>query len=220
VIAFPGSWAYRVIFRNPRAAALLFCVCLACVPTQAESLRGVVYFNEIGNGANPGGTVKLLVGGKLQTLSYGGPLERNFRSKSCDDIGAIWSVEVYNRYIGRATCDGQVDRSVHDSWLVVVKYLEALPLAVSNADLLSNRYRSSLDFRGFLQEVDKEELQFFYGLSEANHCVSAVHATTSNRVHLIARCPVELRGKSIHLLFDVIRESDAEKWMIDGIQTE
>src|SRR5690349_2290974 len=81
-------------FRMSRRLPVLAWTAMAAVTCYGETLTGVVYSNEIGNGSHPAGRFELAVGKKIQTVDYGEQLETHFQSGTCNDIGAEWSVEV------------------------------------------------------------------------------------------------------------------------------
>ena len=145
-----------IAFRASRYAAIILAsaamgTTLAC----AESLRGFVYSNEIGNGAHPVGKIELAVGKKIYTVEYGEPVEKHFLGEACNDIGAEWSVTVQrlggSLYATYLTCTGRVDEGSHKPWLLVWDYLEGLPSSVSRSDVLSSRHLASPEFRRFVE---------------------------------------------------------------------
>jgi hypothetical protein len=189
-------------------------------PFNAETLTGVLYFKEIGNGTHPAGTIQLAVGNNVRSLSIAPPAKRDYKEKTCDDLGARWTVVILDvPYISRIICSG-VDERVHNSWLAVRNYLEGLPSAVANPDLLSVRYRSSEEFRHFLEQVNRQEFIFYSGPGEAGDCLKVIPVPRSTRSRLLTHCAIELQGKRVGLYFDLIRNRTTGKWMIDGIKAD
>jgi hypothetical protein len=123
-------------------------------------------------------------------------------------------------YATRVTCTGRINEDIHEPWLLVRRYMEGLPKAVSHVTSLSERYRSSLEFRRFRQEVISGDLYFYYETADTVKCLRIVRSEPAARTDLIANCAIELRGKPAALLFDVVRNKDKRKWEIDGIKIQ
>jgi hypothetical protein len=150
------------------------------------------------------------------------PLERHFSSKVCRDIGAIWSVKVQvfrdSRYLSRVVCSGSVDESVHGPWLAVRNYLDGLPGSVSRSEALSSRWRSSPEFGRFASLVRSAELSFYSPSADEGSCIRPTTVEPLKRTRLIAHCSIELHGKLVDLVFDVVRNTRTAKWEIDATQ--
>ena len=197
---------------------------MAAVTCYGETLTGVVYSNEIGNGSHPAGRFELAVGKKIQTVDYGEQLETHFQSGTCNDIGAEWSVEVTrldnSLSAGSVACAGRADEDVHEPWLLLKNYLEGMPELVSQTSRLSPRYRSSPDFRHFVQDVSSHDLNFNFGPGDHGKCLKAVSVEPAVRTRMATRCAVQFQGKSVVLLFDVARSKSTGKWEIDRIKMQ
>jgi hypothetical protein len=207
-----------------RALIVLGFGAIGAVLSCGESITGVVYSNKIGNGIHPAGKVELAAGKRVSILEYGEPLETHFSSESCNDLGALWTVTVQhidnNLFISSVTCTGGLDQAVHTPWLLVRDYLNSLPSSVSRADSLSSRYRSSPEFRRFVEQVNSLDLNFYFGRDELSRCLKIVSVESSNRTSVAADCAVELRRKLVGLRFDVVRDKANGKWEIDGIKID
>ncbi len=143
--------------------SILFCVSLA----GAQTWTGVVYGNNMGNGTHPVGTIELAVGTQIFTVEYSTGMARRFADRSCNDLGAVWSIEVQyfdgSAYAKRATCTGQTASNIHAPYLLVRKYLEELAIHGAHAGGLSSRYRSSAEFQRFTQTLQSSHLKFLFG---------------------------------------------------------
>lgn len=217
-----SSKSWVVFDASGRALLILVCCATGSVLSCAETLSGVVYSNEIGNGIHPAGRFELAVGGEIHTVEYGEPLERHFQGEACNDIGAEWSVVVEHIdnsvYASRVTCTGHTHDDVHKPWLLVRNYMEGLPNSVSAVKGLSHRYRSSREFRSFRQEVNSHELSFYYGPGDPAKCLKVISVEPATRADFVANCALELRGNAVALHFDVVRSKDSGDWEIDGIK--
>jgi hypothetical protein len=205
-----------------RVALVLVCGAVGIGLCHAEELRGVLYSDLHGQGVHPAGTVELAIGKAIYSFEYGEPLERHFSSKVCRDIGAIWSVKVQvfrdSRYLSRVVCSGSVDESVHGPWLAVRKDLDGLPSSVSRSEALSSRWRSSPEFGRFASLVRSAELSFYSPSADEGSCIRPTTVEPLKRTRLIAHCSIELHGKLVDLVFDVVRNTRTAKWEIDATQ--
>jgi hypothetical protein len=202
----------------------LACGAISAAVSYGESITGVVYSNEIGNGIHPAGRIELAVGSKVYSLEYGEPIEKRFSRKSCYDIGAVWSAMVERSddslHANRLSCTGRVDEGAHGPWLLVRDYLEGLPNSVSPSAVFSARYRSSPEFQRFVALIRDVDLNFYYDQSDTAKCLKIVSVAPRTQTRVEANCAVELQGKTVALLFDVVRNKGTGRWEIDGIKVD
>jgi hypothetical protein len=206
-------------------------VCLTIGPKLcgAETLKGVVFSDDSGPSADATGMVQLAVGKTVYDLYYGEPLKREFRSKTCWDIGAIWSVVVRmlpeldsTREIDSVSCTGQVDDNAHGPWLVVRDYLQvAQDPSRSPYGLLSARWRASPEFRQYEAKVKGLDLSGYGFFGVGGRCIEVVKVERAGRTRLRAgECALYLSGKLVDLVFTVVRNARSHQWEIDEIKVE
>lgn len=187
-----------------------------------QSIVGVVYSNTIGNGRHAAGSVDLGVDGKVVKLNYAAPLDQHFSGVVCNEIGAIWTVDVQrfdnSLYIKSVSCAGQFDKDIHESWALVRDYLSGLPRSVSRSVALSARYRSSREFALFREQVNSHELNFYFGSDEVSRCLRVTEAARSRAISIAVNCPIELRSKLVGLLFELGLDRASGNWEIDAIK--
>jgi len=201
---------------------MLACMLLGTGLCHTEQLKGVLYFDELGNGRYPSGTTKLAVGTTIYALEYGDPRQRHFQTEACYHLGAVWSVTVDtvdgSPYIRRASCSGEVDDDVHGPWLLVRNYLAGLPRSVSAGRFVSDRWRSSSEYRQFSDQLGSGELRIRFRPAAGTRCIDILSVERVKRTTLTATCSVELAGKEAYLVFDVVRSSRRRNWEIDEIK--
>jgi hypothetical protein len=216
-----NSW---IVIRAPWRALIILGCAFGAVLSQAKTLTGVVYSNELGNGIHRAGRFELAVGKRIHTVEYGEPLERHFQGPACNDIGAEWSVVVArvdnSVYADSVTCTGRTEHDIHKPWLLVRSYLEGLSSSGTHTSGLSHRYQSSREFRRFAQQLSSRDLKFHFGLGRTDLCLKIVKVGPAARVRLATHCAITLQGQNVVLLFDVERSNDNGKWEIDGITVE
>ncbi len=193
--------------------AVLICVALS----QAETMTGVVYSKEAGNGAQPSGSIDLAVGGTIHPMVWS-PQLKGRRGPGREDIGAIWTVETHGPPslpdVTRVTCKG-VDKDAHDAWLLVRAFLEGLPNSVATSPALSSRYRSSLEFQRFAEQSKDFEQSILGSL------IQIVSLDRSGRARLYSPRGTDISGrprKSVFFTFELIRNTRTVKWEIDAIE--
>lgn len=111
----------------------------ACVQTAHPSvllcrdLTGVVYWNHSGPSGHGTGTLQLSTDLGLVEVDYQKPIQHNFSSDRCWELGAIWSVTTkqssLNEELIRARCAGKLDMSVHSAWMAVRNYIQSVAKA-------------------------------------------------------------------------------------------
>jgi hypothetical protein len=193
-------------------ASLLLGVC------QAQSLTGIVYYNNSGPSGKGVGQIDLVVGEKLWELQYRKPLRLG--RPICRDVGAIWTVVVEPRsrsgdWISSATCEGKAEELVHGPWLVVRQYLDRLAAEsiASSTQLLSSRWQASPEFEQYAKGTDTLDL------SKYGQCLQArpVQPSDQARVHAGIECYLSRQGRPVELSFDVLRNPTLQRWEIDRI---
>ena len=207
-----------------RALIILSCGALYTRPANTETLTGVVYFKELGNGAHPVGTFEIAAGKSVRTIEFAEDLENRFSDETCHDIGAVWSVEISyladSPYAKRVICTGRVDDDVHAPYLLVRDYLERLASTGVLTSGLSSRYRSSKEFQSFARLLNPPDLKFLFGWNHIDMCVKAVSTENSTRTRLATHCGIQLRDGLLVLVFDVVRSEASGEWEIDRIDIE
>lgn len=208
-------WEYDQTVKDVvRALAVLICAALS----HAETMTGVVYSKEAGNGAHPSGSIALAIGGSIHEMIWAPDLE-DPRMPGCEDIGAIWTVETSGSPsfpdVTRVTCKG-VDKDAHDAWLLVRAFLESLPNSVA-IPVLSFRYRTAPDFQRFVEQSKDFERSVLRSL------IQIVSLDHSGRARLESFRGIDIRGnprKSVFFTFELVRNQRTTKWEIDGIKAE
>lgn len=90
-------------------------------PCFTQTLTGVVYYENSGPSGKGAGQIDLVVGEKVWQLQYRKLLVTQFSGSSCEDVGAVWVVDVsfgrgpMDGRITRAICTGKVDEQVRGS---------------------------------------------------------------------------------------------------------
>jgi hypothetical protein len=190
----------------------------------AETLTGVLYFNDLGNGRYAAGTIELMVAEKLYTIGYGGAITEHFRDDTCHDIGAIWSVSVahvdHSLEAKRFACNGRFDEDLHQPYLLTVRFLDALGNAKLQTGALSSRYQQTEEYRDFSRLVNSHYLMLPTWLAPASRCIKAVHVEPEVRTQLATFCEVDLGNRPTVLLFDVRKDKNTSRWEIDGIEMQ
>jgi len=220
--SYNSSWiAFRTLKRSLKILAL---ASFGGVLLSAETLTGVLYFNELGNGIHPAGNFSLAVGKTIRTVQYGEPLERHFKREICNDIGAIWSVDITrdgsDDWADRVRCDGQTDNDVHTPYLLVWRYLEGLAKTGIHSIGLSERYRSSPQFLSFARDMGSDHLTFPFGTRHMDQCLGVESVSPQTRTRFATHCTIELKERFVTLLFDVVRNKKNGNWEIDGIEMD
>jgi hypothetical protein len=215
-----NSWIASKAAR--RAVAVVSCGALCAVLAYAETLAGVVYFNELGNGTRPVGNFELSVGKTIYSVEYGPGLERHFEDEICNDIGAVWSVEVRyfdgSPYARSVTCAGRTADDIHAPYILVRRYLEGLASAGVPTAGLSSRYRSSPEFKSFARRLASPNLAFSPGWERPATCLRVVSVGALTPTRLATHCGIRLQGRFVELRFDVARNKASTEWEIDGIE--
>jgi hypothetical protein len=192
----------------------------------AASLTGVLLSDHEGQGTHASGMVSLLVGDQARVFYYGEPLPRHFRSPVCSQIGAVW--EVVTRVdqdatdILRVICRGQVDENVHGPWVVVGDYLESVKSSPgSTIPLLSARLRASPEYRDYLKALEGMDNSLGTASGRGVMCidVESVGRGTA-RLRADGDCGLEAAGKSVDMVFRLIRDERSRRWVIDEISFE
>ena len=189
---------------------------------QAETLTGVVYFKEFGNGRNPSGTIELAVGGEVQTFLYSPLLETDFPQKDCHDVGAVLKVNAdgpngRRDAVSTVTCMG-LDENAHRPWLLVRDYLDGLPTAVASSEAILPAYRTSKGFQDFAASIQNRDLMLYYARADLGSCVRIATVKAPGHAYLAADCRIELHGEPTTLYFDVVRDVATKKWKIAAIE--
>jgi hypothetical protein len=107
---------------------LLFFLSLTSSISLCRELTGAVYWDHSGPSAAGTGYVQLSTESGLVVLHYPKPVKTEFSDKTCDELGAIWTVQT--KQSSRATeelvstkCDGGLNTSVHGAWLAVREFI-------------------------------------------------------------------------------------------------
>ncbi len=186
----------------------------------AESITGVLYFNEVNNGAHRANYVELDTGKQVITIGYTEPLERRFRDKSCSEIGAVWTMTVQHPdgglFATRAICRGLNSETVNSAWKAVRDYLDGLPSYAATSALISTRLRYSPEFRELLALMNSGDLSFPSSQGKPSGCLRVVSVKESSEVRIVTTCGVRLRGKAADLHFEVPLIEG--KRLIDGLE--
>jgi hypothetical protein len=206
------------------SGVFLLCAVLGVGLCRAEQLRGVLYFDELGNGAYPSGTTKLAVGTRMYTLEYGDPDARRFSNPVCSELGAVWSVTIGRHdgspYVRRAACSGEVDENVHGPWLVVRDYLARLSDSEPGDSFLSLRWRSSPGYRSLASKIENGSLKVDFNPVTASRCIEVERVEPREQTRLAATCSIERDGEFVFLVFNVVRNLETQQWEIDDIVIE
>lgn len=192
----------------------------------AESVRGVVLSNQRGPAGDFSGTLQVDTGGQVSTLYYDQSLRKNFASKSCSDIGAIWVVKVRllpngSRYADSALCEGKFDTTAHEAWLVVRKYLATGdPHPSASPALFSALWLSSANGREYERKSDHLDLSGFRIFGAGGLCLDEEKNEKPNYTRVLAGgdCHLEVPGGPVDLVFTVHRNDNDKRSVIDGIE--
>jgi hypothetical protein len=127
------TWKYDQRVKSVVRTSLALLISAAL--SHAETVTGVVYAKEAGNGAHPSGSINLAVGRTIRPMIWT-PFLEDRRSPGCEDIGAIWTVETDGDPslpdIEQVTCKG-VDKDAHDAWLLVSGRSSEFPCYIANS---------------------------------------------------------------------------------------
>lgn len=221
---FLSSWiASARLSRNLTAVLLLCGLHSTAYPA---SFSGVVYSNHSGPSSDASGILDLWVQDKLYTLYYGEPFPRDFKSNTCRDIGAIWSVEVRTLpdgtlYVDRAKCTGAVYEVVHKPWQLVTEYLKTVGQNPElSRSLLSQPWRSSVEFRKYTEAIRDLRVSDYERFGHGGTCIDVVRVEGPDRVELSAGvdCYIFIKRKPVDLLFTIARSTSTRSWEIDRVQ--
>jgi hypothetical protein len=211
-------WEYDQTVKN--LALALLSVLISATLSHSETMTGVVYSKEAGEGAHPSGSIDLAVGSTIHPMIWAPDLEDRRMPPGCEDIGAIWTVETDGSPslpdVTRVTCKG-VDKDAHDAWLLVRTFLEGLPNSGATSPTLSARYRSSPDYQRFAEQ-SKDFERSILGI-----LIQIVSLDRAGRARLQSRVGIDIRGsphKSVFFTFELVRNKRTAKWEIDGIEVE
>lgn len=182
------------------AAAVTLTVALG---VQSPSVRGVVLSNHVGQGAHASGEVTLATMGGIRSFDYGEPLATHFVSNLCLDIGAIWTVEWHSlpdgsRVVNGARCEGAVDQSVHEAWLLVREYLDEVN-SLKAGRFFSAGWRSSAEYREYANRTAELSLADYSRFGRDGRCMDVTSIESSDRAHVRvgADCYVRIGGKPV-----------------------
>jgi hypothetical protein len=188
----------------------LLCALLAAAGiSQATELTGVLFSDQGGPSGRGTGRVRLFSAGSVREIQYQKPYVQDFSDSNCNEPGAIWGVTVVRapdgrQQLQRARCEGKVDASVHNAWLLVVRVLGLLgsgtPLP---EELFAPSLRGTPRLRSIeatLRSVSAED----YGLfGRAGLCLRIASASGPNGVIVSAAddCFLAVAGKPVAIRF-------------------
>jgi hypothetical protein len=181
--------------------------------SRAETITGVVYSKEAGNGAHPSGSIELAVNEAIRPMIW--PVLEDRSKPGCADVGAIWTVKTTGSpslpEIIRVTCRG-VDKEARDAWLLVHTFMEGIPGSVNRSPSLSPRYRASSEFYLFTQQS-----QDFLFSTSANPVRIISLRSSRARLEALGTDLYGTAGRLISLTFELVRDKRTADWQIDRI---
>lgn len=199
---------------------------MAMMPCSAESVTGVVLTNERGPAGDFSGTLQVDTGERISTLYYDQSLQKDFTNKSCSDVGAVWVLKVRlladgSRYADSATCDGKVNPTAHDAWLVVRRYLATGdPRPSASAALFSDSWLSSANGGDYERKSKRLDLSGYRIFGAGGMCLEEEKSEKPNYTRVLATgdCHLTISGDRVDLIFTVHRSDDGKRSVIDGIE--
>ena len=199
---------------------------LTCVQLgNAESITGVILSNHSGQGGHASGEVQMATNHGIRTLYYGEPLRRRFMAKLCNDIGAIWSVEIRaladsSWVIENASCSGKVDPDAHSAWSLVREYLENLRNGKQPLQLFAPEWRNSSEGVEYFKRSARLDVVNYGQLGRNGSCIDVIAVEQSHKARLRAGvdCYLSIEDKPAALFFSSARDITTGRWQIDRIE--
>lgn len=202
---------------------LLFAAGVFGAPTEARMV-GVLYSNHSGASGAGTGEIRLRTERGIEDIWYQKPIQSQFASSICYEIGAIWEVVVRVNSTGNtlkmAKCDGRVDRPIHAAWLVVKQYLECRSADQRDTcvDFFSSRWRRSPAYKSVLPELVGIDLMD-YRMSGTRGLCLAVREVKGTRIGIDATaCSLRRQGKPIEVVFWITRIPGTPHAIIDDVE--
>jgi len=213
-------WISRIASIRTFAKLAVLCALapLGVWPCQGESLRGIVYANSSGASGSGTGIIRFAVSdNRIEDLYYSKPLKTQFRSPQCQDIGAIWSLELTKTMdVISAECDGKVDEWAHGSWLVIRDFLDRLSKgSPSSFDLFSARWSASSDSQQYGTQL--KDLNFSTYLGGQCLQVVGIDRSAGTQIDTGADCRLRLKDQLVDVSFNVVRNKVTGRFEIDGM---
>ncbi len=203
---------------------LLTAAALAGGFCNAQTITGVVYYNNRGITRDSVGQVDLMEGDRRYELSYRQPLRAEL-SPPCAEVGAIWQVTLEAAdplWISAISCEGKEDERVHAIWATIRTYLDRVtmdPFGVST-EMATKRLRQSRDFALFLRNASMLLLSI-YRLGGDGQCLEVLPSRpTEGRVYAGPDCGLEIGNIIVNMSFKLALNSETRKWEIDGVEIE
>jgi len=204
---------------------------LICANNQlclAKWVKGVLWGENGGEGANPVRTIELAVGNDVYALEYAPRFFKpHFRTQTCWEVGAIWTVQVTKlEDLGeliKAACTGQMDAWAHEPAILIKKYLNDLAKGSATAlvDVSSVRWKSSSEFENYRTQSKHLDLSFYRTHGRAGGCLEIIKIERPLRTEVrSAECGIERHRNLVNLIFTVVRNTEAQRWEIDQIKIE
>ncbi len=187
------------------------------------TLTGVLYSDEGGASGAGTGEIRLAANGKMYTIRYQEPYLHHFSRSNCSDPGAIWFVEVSGRELASTKCSGQMDIRIHDSWLLVKRFLSELQQRSAHAaEMISIHWRRSEEFKSIQTDIQSLQLDQYVKFGRDGRCLQTVSKPDSTFVEIEAGddCYLFAHGKPISAWFTVEHRNPGETPVITRIRLE
>lgn len=201
---------------------------MSAQPERSERLTGVVY----GRLTSPSGrgveSVFIATPAKVQEFVYSKPLKSEFASPSCEDVGAIWTIDVLRDgstggKLLRAFCDGKTDLNVTAAAQQIRRYLDALLRREYSAAywLFTPEWKRLHTSAAFVDYA--QELQFRSGITSdwaVRWCLQVQEPATpkSIRFTLGLDCEPKYRGEMFRAIsLDLTRPKGEKAWHIANV---
>lgn len=219
------SWTVSADMLVRFAAVLIVGVLFGSFSRGAE-LRGVLRSLQQGQGKNSSGQAVLEIDGALRQFEYV-PRSLKFLNASCHEIGAIWTVRIGtpahdNKYISGVACDGLVDPSIHEPWLLVRDYFRSLakPKVGARRSFFSSSWKSSPNYRAYESRLNSLDLRSYVMFGREGTCLEALRAPVAGSTSISTMlCHLD-RNSSTTITFEVRKNPTAASWEIDRVTFE
>ncbi len=112
-----------------------------------------------------------------------------FSSTRCWDIGSIWTVEADSLgsmgLMKGASCSGEVDPAVHEAWLLVKSYFDALRVRPATVSAFASaRLRASPEFADHLSLSHQVDVSHYGILATASGCLAVVEKEPAGAIRI------------------------------------
>ena len=214
--------ALRGLPRFRGLAVLLVCASVLTGVCRGETVKGVLYHETGGQGANPVRAILFAVRDRVYYLEYSPRyLKPRISTNACWEPGAIWTVwvtELRDRgELTDAECAGVLDTSVHAPFVLIRDYLNSLAKnpGTSLAVISSAGWRSSGAFSQYEAVAKKLDLSYY----PTGACLGLRERETPNKVQIeTSDCRIRLEGKPVVLTFSIVRDVPAEpSWKVSQV---